>query len=97
MRSFDAYRSGAGELAWIVEDGRLQEALGRDAVSVLTRWNGLAEGHDGARVLVQTDQETFEGTTAGLASDGSLRVRREDGRVENLYSGDVSRLRPSEP
>lgn len=24
---FDAYRSGAGELAWIVEDGRLQDAL----------------------------------------------------------------------
>jgi ubiquinone biosynthesis UbiH/UbiF/VisC/COQ6 family hydroxylase len=26
---FDAYRSGVGELAWIVEDGRLQEALWR--------------------------------------------------------------------
>ena len=29
MIEFDAYRSGVSELAWIVEDGRLQEALWR--------------------------------------------------------------------
>ena len=37
---FDAYRSGASELAWIVEDGRLQNAL----------WGAL-EGQEGLTVL----------------------------------------------
>ncbi len=41
---FDAYRSGAAELAWIVEDRRLQEALwrGLDAQPGLTIFDGAS-------------------------------------------------------
>ncbi|HYL11064.1 MAG TPA: biotin--[acetyl-CoA-carboxylase] ligase [Candidatus Acidoferrales bacterium] len=44
----------------------------------------------GKRVRIANGRETFEGTTAGLAPNGMLRVQREDGRTETVISGDVT-------
>ncbi len=44
----------------------------------------------GKRVLIRTAAETFEGTTAGLESNGVLRVKRKDGRIEPVLAGDVA-------
>ncbi|HUN69116.1 MAG TPA: FAD-dependent monooxygenase [Burkholderiales bacterium] len=46
---FDAYRSGCSELAWIVEDGMLQDAL----------WHGL-ESQDGIALFPGASIETLE-------------------------------------
>jgi ubiquinone biosynthesis UbiH/UbiF/VisC/COQ6 family hydroxylase len=46
---FDAYRAGATELAWIVEDGALQDAL----------WRSL-EGRDGLEVFAPAECERIE-------------------------------------
>jgi hypothetical protein len=34
--------------------------------------------------------DVFTGTTEGLEPNGLLRVRRDDGRLEVIMSGDVS-------
>jgi ubiquinone biosynthesis UbiH/UbiF/VisC/COQ6 family hydroxylase len=49
MLEFDAYRAGAAELAWIVEDRALQDALGRSL-----------EGRDGLDVLASAECERIE-------------------------------------
>jgi len=46
---FDAYRAGTTELAWIVEDGALQDAL----------WRAL-EGRDGLEILAPAECERVE-------------------------------------
>jgi ubiquinone biosynthesis UbiH/UbiF/VisC/COQ6 family hydroxylase len=57
---FDAYRSGVGELAWIVEDRWLQDAL----------WRGL-EGQDGLALLPSADIANV----AISAEDARLHLR----------------------
>lgn len=47
----------------------------------------------GRRVRVTLSDETFEGTTRGLESDGALRVETPDGRMKIVRAGDVSALR----
>jgi ubiquinone biosynthesis UbiH/UbiF/VisC/COQ6 family hydroxylase len=49
MLAFDAYRAGATELAWIVEDGALHDALGRSV-----------EGRDGLDILAGAECERIE-------------------------------------
>ncbi len=44
----------------------------------------------GKRVRISTATETYVGTTAGLESNGLLRVEREDGRTQVVISGDVA-------
>lgn len=44
----------------------------------------------GKRVRIANARETFTGITAGLAPNGLLRVKREDGRTETVISGDVA-------
>src|ERR1043166_5130258 len=45
------------------------------------------------RVRVTVSQESFEGTTRGLESDGALRVETADGRIRVIRAGDVTALR----
>ncbi len=45
------------------------------------------------RVGVTLLQETFEGTTRGLESDGALRVETNDGKIRIVRAGDVTALR----
>ena len=45
------------------------------------------------RVRVSLPDETFEGTTRGLESDGALRVETDDGRLRLVRAGDVTSVR----
>ena len=39
------------------------------------------------------NEETFEGATRGLESDGALRVETADGKIRIVRAGDVRALR----
>jgi BirA family biotin operon repressor/biotin-[acetyl-CoA-carboxylase] ligase len=45
------------------------------------------------RVRVSGINDTFEGLTRGLESDGALRVETQDGKVRTVRAGDVTALR----
>ena len=47
----------------------------------------------GRRVRVTLGEESFEGTTRGLESDGALRVETAAGRMRIVRAGDVTALR----
>ncbi|HXN21530.1 MAG TPA: biotin--[acetyl-CoA-carboxylase] ligase [Candidatus Dormibacteraeota bacterium] len=58
--------------------------------AILDRFAEVSTFALGKRVRIANSRETFTGTTAGLASNGLLRVKREDGRTETVISGDVA-------
>ena len=49
----------------------------------------------GRRVRVTLGNESFEGTTRGLESDGALRVETAEAKVRIVRAGDVTALRPT--
>ena len=49
----------------------------------------------GERVRVELAAETFEGEACGVADDGALEVRTDDGSVRVVSAGDVVHLRPA--
>jgi 2-octaprenylphenol hydroxylase len=78
---FDAYGAGVAELAWIVEDSRLQQALWRDLDAVVVATTGLSVHADGvgveladgsalsARLIVGADgANSFVRAQAGIAA-----------------------------
>jgi len=58
------------------------------------RWLELSPDTVAGRVSVQTDAGLLEGTAAGLADNGHLRVRTADG-LHELAVGEVVKLRPA--
>ena len=56
---------------------------------VLERFTAASSYAQGKRVRVSNGKESFTGITAGLASEGLLRVRRESGQVVTVIAGDV--------
>jgi BirA family biotin operon repressor/biotin-[acetyl-CoA-carboxylase] ligase len=57
---------------------------------ILKRFAEVSSYCQGKRVFIRTASETFEGITAGLEPDGILRVKRKNGVVETVISGDVA-------
>jgi len=57
---------------------------------IVARFNEVSSWARGKRVRIVTAAETFTGITEGLEANGLLRVRRDDGRLEVIVSGDVS-------
>ena len=51
----------------------------------------------GRQVRISLDQETFEGTTRGLESDGALRVETTAGEIRIVRAGDVTAVRAFSP
>jgi BirA family biotin operon repressor/biotin-[acetyl-CoA-carboxylase] ligase len=49
----------------------------------------------GQRVRIELAAETFEGVATGVADDGSLEVRTDDGGTRVVTAGDVVHLRPA--
>jgi BirA family biotin operon repressor/biotin-[acetyl-CoA-carboxylase] ligase len=57
---------------------------------ILTRFSETSSFAKGKRVRISTATETYSGITDGLEPNGLLRVRREDGRLAIVVSGDVA-------
>jgi 2-octaprenylphenol hydroxylase len=79
---FDAYRCGAGELAWIVEDRRVQEALwrGLDDQPGLSLYSGAAISSleiSGQRAEVQLEDGRALGAQLVVGADGARSLVRE--------------------
>jgi len=82
---FDAYRSGAGELAWIVEDRRVQEALwhaleGQPGLSVIRGSSVRALEMSGQRATLLLEDGREVGAQLVVGADGAhSRVRERAG------------------
>ena len=61
--------------------------------AVVERWQQLSSYARGQQVSVALDDEVVCGETAGLAADGSLRLRLADGTARTMLAGEVTRLR----
>lgn len=57
---------------------------------IAARWLRLAPMANGAAVRVDDGIAPYDAVTEGIADDGRLRVRREDGRIELLAAADVT-------
>jgi BirA family biotin operon repressor/biotin-[acetyl-CoA-carboxylase] ligase len=67
--------------------------LREGAASVTKRFEMVSSYANGKRVRVTSGNESFAGTTAGLGAEGLLQVKREDGQVVTVISGDVTEAR----
>ena len=63
------------------------------SASVVKRFEEVSSYARGKRVQVANGVESFSGVTAGLAPEGLLRVKRDDGELITVVAGDVSELR----
>ena len=75
---FDAYRAGVGELAWIVEDGALQSALGRSPVTA-GRLESLALAPDGVQLTLRGGRSL--GARLVVGADGAQSFVREQAGI----------------
>ena len=67
--------------------------LQQGAASVIDQFSGVSSFAKGKRVRITNGKESFLGTTAGLTSEGLLQVKREDGQIATVISGDVAEAR----
>lgn len=63
--------------------------LGQGLRPLLERWMASSSSVRGRPILVSNPGRSLRGTTEGLSEQGALRVRREDGRMEEVLAGDV--------
>jgi len=64
--------------------------LREGARAITERFTKASSYAVGKNVCVASGSESFVGVTAGLAPEGLLQVRREDGRVITVIAGDVT-------
>ncbi|MCY3757497.1 MAG: biotin--[acetyl-CoA-carboxylase] ligase, partial [Acidobacteria bacterium] len=65
------------------------EFLDQGLRPLLERWEASSSSVRGRPILVLNPGRSLRGTTAGLSEQGALRIRREDGRMEEIMAGDV--------
>ena len=65
------------------------EFLDKGLQSLIERWVAASSTVRGRRILVSNPGRSFSGTTNGLSEQGALRVRREDGTVEEVLAADI--------
>ena len=63
------------------------------AEHTIREWCANSSYAVGRQVRVALQNETFEGTTRGLESDGALRVETAGGKMRLVRAGDVTALR----
>jgi BirA family transcriptional regulator, biotin operon repressor / biotin---[acetyl-CoA-carboxylase] ligase len=61
--------------------------------AVTKKFEMVSSYAQGKRVRVTSGAATFAGTTAGLGPEGLLQVKRDDGQVVTVISGDVAEAR----
>ena len=61
--------------------------------NIIDEWRKRSTYFSGKPVRVVLENETLEGVTDGLESNGALRVRRNDGSLTIVNAGDVEQLR----
>jgi BirA family biotin operon repressor/biotin-[acetyl-CoA-carboxylase] ligase len=60
---------------------------------IIDEWRKRSTYFSGKPVRVALENETFEGLTDGLESNGALRIMRSDGSLAIVQAGDVEQLR----
>ena len=63
--------------------------VAKGPVSIIEPWTRLSSFAHGRRLKVHDGVRQIEGTTDGLNALGALRIRQDEGGVEEVYSGDV--------
>ena len=71
-------------------DSYYNQFVREGAAPVVKRFAEVSSFYQGKRVRISMPTGSFTGTTAGLETNGLLRVARDDGRVEAVVSGDVA-------
>lgn len=71
-------------------DSYYNRFLAEGAAPIVARFTEVSSFASGKRVRITTASETYVGTTAGLETNGLLRVARDDGRTQIVISGDVA-------
>lgn len=56
---------------------------------IIRAWAKASTYAEGKTIRVRTSTEEFQAVTAGLDSNGMLRIRRGDGKEESLISGEI--------
>lgn len=56
---------------------------------IIRAWAKASTYAEGKSIRVRTSTEEFQAVTAGLDSNGMLRIRRGDGKEESLISGEI--------
>ncbi len=69
-----------------------QILLKQGVEAIVNRWTAVSTYARGKRIVVRTPSGEFRATTAGLESNGALRLRYDDGRVEPLVAGEITQL-----
>jgi BirA family biotin operon repressor/biotin-[acetyl-CoA-carboxylase] ligase len=67
--------------------------LREGVASVVERFQAISSYANGKRVRVSNGTESYIGTTAGLGPEGLLHVRRDDGQMVTVITGDVAEAR----
>ena len=63
--------------------------LDRGTEPIIRAWMEASSYGTGKRIRVHSRNGDYEAETAGLAADGSLRIRRQDGSEELLVAGEI--------
>jgi BirA family biotin operon repressor/biotin-[acetyl-CoA-carboxylase] ligase len=58
------------------------------AAGIMDRWNRYSILHD-QKVRISTSRGPLEGWVQGLTAGGALMLRRDDGTMQTVFSGDV--------
>ena len=69
-----------------------QLLLDQGAAAIVARWTAVSTYARGKRIVVRTPMGEFQATTAGLESNGALRIRYDDGREEPLVAGEITQV-----
>jgi BirA family biotin operon repressor/biotin-[acetyl-CoA-carboxylase] ligase len=62
---------------------------------IVREWSARSSYASGKRIRIANGDETLEGITRGLESDGALRLETDAGEIRIVRAGDVASVRPS--
>jgi BirA family transcriptional regulator, biotin operon repressor / biotin---[acetyl-CoA-carboxylase] ligase len=61
--------------------------------AIVREWSAASSYANGKRVRVKAGEREYSGATAGLDTNGALKICRDDGRQELLVAGEITELR----